>query len=326
MGSRTTIVPRSSVFTLEDGTWVVQRSVDRVQELLTGQERSFSSMDISFEISDPELDILVAQSVIHQYDEFFIWLDRALTDKSTQDNSVEGLTFYYVSIALEVSQIDLVRARLEEAGLTDRYEAAERNGHIAIMRLHEEPFIRLGHAEDAQTLLMPFMQSLETQLAIEQVSFDSSSLPAIWPEPLPPSDTLPLIRRSAPEIKAKSVICIDNERRTHQLVSQISEELGAILVSAYTGKDGTTLIQDADPALIVMDLKLPDMHGYEIVAYVRNNPELAHIPIVIVSTLDSEADRALAFTVAEAKDYIVKPLNTNELRRRIWRELNQNTV
>ncbi len=320
MSRRATTIPRSSIFSLEDGTWVVQRGIDRVQELLTGKEMSFSSMDISFEITDPELDILEAQGIISQYDDSFVWLTNELVDSSLTDSALGSTTHYFVRTNLNTDQLDMVRAKLESTGLSDRYEVAERFGQVVIMQLYEDPFLLLSHAEDAQTLLAPVMN---TELTVESVRFDASDASPIWTEPSLPETGPPLIRRLAPQIGAKTVVCIDSEKSTHDLVREKCKGLEAEIASAFDGKSGITLIQDADPAVVVMELTLPDLHGYKVLAYVRNNPDLAHIPVIIVSTLDTEIDRAFAFTVAQNVDYVTKPINTSEIRRHIWRFLSR---
>lgn len=317
----TTTIARSRMFTLEDGTWVVQRGIDRVQELLSGKERSFSSMDITFEITDPELDILQARGIVEQYDDFFVWLTSILAD-TVDSTTPELINYYYVQTDLGPEHVGFVQSKLEAIGLSDRYTATKRFEQVVVMRLNEEPFTRLSHAEDAQILLAPVMQA--TTLTVELVCFKPANIPPAWPAVAQDSNEFsPLIRRLEPKAKAKTVICIDAAETTHHLVRQICGEFGAEIASAYNGQDGITFIQDADPTLIVMDLTLPDIHGYEVVAFVRTNPELAHIPIMIVTALASETDWVFARTVANVEDYVVKPLHTKDIRRRIWRVLNR---
>lgn len=323
MSSHSIAVPRNMVFTLEDGTWVVQWNIDRVQELLTGKERSFSSLDISYEISDMELDLLLVQGLIEQYDEFFVWLPDEFAEPALAGHQLGLTTYYYVKTTLDINQMGTVRQKLEDTGLSDRYEVAERFGKVAILSRYEEPFIRLSYAEDAQTLLAPVIHDLSAKLSVEAVQFNTSRLKI--DERIPnnrPKPAQPLIRNFAPLNKSRTIVCIDTDTGTHKLVREVCADLGAEIASADNASDGMTLIQDADPALILMDLTLPDSHGYEIVAFIRNNPELAHIPIIIISALDTDTDRVFAFSIAKVKDYVVKPLRSNDLRRRVWRVLN----
>lgn len=327
MSRHTTTIPRSSIFTLEDGTWVVQRGVDRVQELLTRQDRVFSSLDMSFEITDNELDALCDKGIIEQYDDFFVWLKRDLAEASLHENSLGVTTYYYVQTDLSSDQAPIVQSRLANTGLANRYEVSTRSGKIIIMCLYGEPFSLFSSAEDAQILLIPVLQDLAPDLTIKSVRFNTGDILPVWAESRPASPTTPpLIRRLAPELRAKNVVCIDQDHRTHEIVGQICDELDVEIASAHVGKEGMTLIQDSDPALIIMDLTLPDLHGYEIVAFVRNNPELAHIPIIIVSQLNTDTDRAFAFTIAKVKDYIPKPFTVKEIRRQVWQILNQRSV
>lgn len=318
-------VPRSNVFTLEDGTCVVQRGIDRVQELINGNTRRFSSMDTGYEITDPELDILKAQGIISQYDNFFVWLGEELANFNFNEDTFGTLTLYSVTTDLPIDALPEIDNYLHSAGLADRYIAVERFGQIVVLGAHEEPFLRLSSAENAQTLLLPFMQTLQATMSIDVFQFQANTLPVHAPHEvdLLADSSTGLIRRLLPNTTVKTVVCIDDDPETHEIFAQVCAELGIDLVSATDGKQGLTWIQDADPALVVLDLSLPDIHGYEVVAATRNDPDLSHIPIMVITHLDTATDRALAYTVAGVIDYIVKPINTTNIRRRVWRELNQ---
>ena len=318
-------VPRSSIFTLEDGTWVVQRGIDKVQDLLSGQVRRFSSMDTSYEITDTELDILLAQGVITQFDNFFVWISSELMDYTLNDADFGKAIYYAVSTTIGTYDLATVQQYLITTGLSDRYTVVQRKDKIMILAAYEEPFLRLSSAENAQTLLSPYFQSLGSHISIELYHFDASQIPIARPDQVIDPPNHGLVQRLLPNIKKKTIVCIDEDPQVQQIFAQVCSELGVSLVSAVTGKQGLTWIQDADPMLVVMDLQLPDMHGYEIIASVRNNPDLAHIPIMVISNLDTETDRAFAYTISGVIDYISKPIQTSDIRRRVWRELNQHS-
>lgn len=322
MIQRTRAVPRSSVFTLEDGAWVVQRGVDQVQDMLTGNMRRFSSMDSSYEITDVELDMMESQELISQYDNFFVWLMGPLADFRVSDVNFGTATYYCVTTDLKPELEDFVIEYLENAGLSDRYTVGERFGKLTILAPHEEPFLRLSTAENAQTLLSPFIQSLSATMSVEVVGFDARYF-AVAPHVSAHHAQHGLVRRRPPHVDDRTLLCIDNDPDTHLLFGRVCEELGIDFVAVPTGKQGVTAIQDLDPDLVVMELSLPDIHGYEVVAVVRNDPDLTHTPIIITTAINSETDRALAYTVAGVVDYLVKPLDVNNIRRRIWRELYQ---
>ncbi|GIK64164.1 MAG: hypothetical protein BroJett018_19580 [Chloroflexota bacterium] len=332
MNPRSAPIPRHYFFTLEDGTWVVQRGMDRVQELLTGAERTYSSLDISFEIEDLELELLKAQGVIDRYDDSFVWLhedpqNEIVVPTSTLQKTLGVAVYYFVQTGLDVSQLELVQEHLDEIGLADRYRASERQNNVIIIHAHDEPFSRLGSAEDAETLVMPALTNLGAKLKVEAVRFNAQELPMLVSGRLfGDIPNHPLVRKLEPKIKLQTVICVDHEMETHTTVREVVEVLGQEMVSAFTVHEALALLQDVDPALLLVSLDMPDMHGYKVVAAVRNDPELSRIPILILNTLDTDKDRTLAFNVANAVDFVMKPVYPERIRRKIWRVLNQYTT
>lgn len=332
MSSRSAPIPRHYFFTLEDGTWVVQRGMDRVQELLTGAERTYSSLDISFEIEDLELELLKAQGIIDRYDDSFIWLhedpqNEIVVPTSTLQKKLGVAVYYFVQTGLDVTYLEAVQEQLEAIDLADRYRASGRHNYVIIIHAHDEPFSRLGSAEDAQTLVMPALVGLGAELKVESVRFNALELPILLPgRGLNEVDNRPLVRKLEPKIKLQTVICVDHEMETHTTVRAVVEALGQEMMSAFTGQEALSLLQDIDPALLLVSLDMPDMHGYKVVAAVRNDPELSRIPILILNTLDTDKDRILAFNVANAVDFVLKPVYPERIRRKIWRVLNQYTT
>jgi CheY-like chemotaxis protein len=323
VGARSIPIPRYFVFTLEDSTWVVQRGADHVQELLTGVERSHSILDATYEITDIELDLLMAQGIIERYDDAYVWLtDTVHTEGMISMNALERplgvATYYYVGIPLPPEELKQVQKILVDMGLDDRYRAIARLGSVIVVDQNGEPFSKLSLAEDAHILISPRLENLAVRASVKSLRFNSSSLEFPWDET---TSDKSLIRRLAPEIKGNTIVCIDDEEPTHRIVREVLSTWGVEVASAHNGRDAITLISDVDPTLILTDLKLPDMHGYEIVAHVRNNPDLSHIPLIIISAVDTPADRLFAFNTANAMDYVVKPFTGEEIRRKVWRVL-----
>lgn len=318
-------IPRYFVFTLEDSTWVVQRGPDQVQELLTGKERSHSSLDDSFAITDIELEILVAQGIVERFDDAYVWLrdtqhTEGMISMTALARPLGVATYYYVEIDAPPERHDAIKDAIEKLGLSDRYRVTQRFRKMVIMTASEEPFTKLGAAEDAQFLLAPALHKFDASASVKLVRFHSDDIPP--PATPPDTESRNLIKTSAEETKGHTIVCVDDEEITHEIAREVMQAWGVEVFSAYTGRDAITLIEDVDPALILMDLQLPDMHGYEIVAHILNNPDLAHIPIIIISALTSETDRMLAFNIAHAADYATKPITGEEIRRKVWRILN----
>lgn len=319
-------IPRYFVFTLEDSTWVVQRGPDHVQELLTGKERSHSILDATYPITDVELELLMAQGIVDRYDEAYVWLrdthhTEGMISMSALERPFGVTTHYYVEIGLATDQRAAVQDAIAELGLDNRYQASVLDGQVIILAASGEPFARLSTAEDAQFLLLPALEPFAAQAAVRTLRFEAGALP-LPDEPSTRHAEYALIQALAPQIKGHVIVCVDDEHATHDVVREALLPWGVDVLSAYTGQEALVLIADADPTLILTDLKLPDMHGYEIVAHLRNNPDLTHIPLLIISSLDTETDRIFALSIAQAADYLTKPITGEELQRKVWRVLN----
>ncbi|WP_298818864.1 response regulator [Chloroflexus sp.] len=105
------------------------------------------------------------------------------------------------------------------------------------------------------------------------------------------------------------VLVIDDDPTIGDLIRRLVPANDAYVITAETGSEGARIALDLIPDLIVLDLKLPDRHGLEVLADLRSKPELANTPIVVL-TIDEQAQRGLTLDVAE---YLVKPIEPQRL-------------
>jgi DNA-binding response OmpR family regulator len=114
------------------------------------------------------------------------------------------------------------------------------------------------------------------------------------------------------------LLIIDDEPLTVDMLSTFLEMSGYICAKAYNGTDGLTLLQVEKPDILIVDLMMPDIEGFEVCQRVRAQVEYATVPIMIISArTDRESiDRAMA---AGANAYLTKPpdlkLMLNEIKR-----------
>ncbi|MDG5789229.1 ATP-binding protein [Evansella sp. AB-P1] len=121
--------------------------------------------------------------------------------------------------------------------------------------------------------------------------------------------------------KATSVLYIEDNLDNIEVMKGMLHEIGNVdLTSVTTGEKGIKQAFDIHPAIILLDLSLPDIHGYEVLNKLKSNPITKNIPIVAVSAdaLQSTIKQAL---VAGCSAYITKPINFEELTRVIERIL-----
>ena len=108
------------------------------------------------------------------------------------------------------------------------------------------------------------------------------------------------------------ILVVDDELDTIELVQAAFKRSGCIVLGAVNGCDGLHLAREHIPAIILIDLMLPGLDGFELCRQLRDDPSTAHIPRVILSARNSLADQADALA-AGADRYVVKPVGVKAL-------------
>ena len=122
---------------------------------------------------------------------------------------------------------------------------------------------------------------------------------------IPPQTTL----TERPLNVAGVVLIIDDEPVVHELVKSVLDKEGFFAVSAYTGEDGLKLARELQPDVITLDVMLPDMDGWAILAQLKADARLSDIPVVVISML---SDQNTGFALGAA-EYMVKPIDREQL-------------
>ena len=106
---------------------------------------------------------------------------------------------------------------------------------------------------------------------------------------------------------AKVLIVDDSPSQLYNL-QKIVEKLGHDVVTAEDGAEGVELAKSELPDLILMDVVMPNLNGFQATRTISKNDTTAHIPIILVTTKDQETDRVWGMRQG-AKDYVTKPVN-----------------
>ncbi|NOZ09784.1 MAG: response regulator [Gammaproteobacteria bacterium] len=115
---------------------------------------------------------------------------------------------------------------------------------------------------------------------------------------------------------AKKVLVVDDSPTDLHLLSEILSKNGYSVVPAQSGEEAIELSKSEQPDLILMDIVMPGMNGFEATRAISKNPDTASIPILIVSTKGQETDRVWGLRQG-AKDYLVKPIDEKTLMGKI---------
>lgn len=112
------------------------------------------------------------------------------------------------------------------------------------------------------------------------------------------------------------LLCVDDNETILELVSQILRPAGHEITLAYDGSEALELIDSREPDLIVLDLDMPRISGFEVCRRIKGNPFTARIPILML-TAQVDIDNKVRGFEAGADDYLAKPFHPRELQARV---------
>ena len=122
--------------------------------------------------------------------------------------------------------------------------------------------------------------------------------------------------RSAEETAGKRILVVDDDRNLRKIIQTNLELAGYDVSTAANGEEALRLLDSMQPDLIVLDVMMPMMDGYEVARRIRRHPSNTHVPIIML-TAKSEVEDKLAGFEAGADDYITKPFGPQELLARV---------
>jgi CheY-like chemotaxis protein len=132
---------------------------------------------------------------------------------------------------------------------------------------------------------------------------------------LPPEKQrlLERLHSSDEDLIGRTVLLVDDDARNIFALSSVLERRGMKVLTATTGKEAIALIESTpDLAMVLMDIMMPEMDGYQTIAMVRENPAYRRLPIVALTAKAMVGDREKCLE-AGATDYLAKPVNIDQL-------------
>ncbi len=123
-----------------------------------------------------------------------------------------------------------------------------------------------------------------------------------------PTDTAVLEQRD----RRTFALVVDDSITVRRVTQRLLERNGMRVLTAKDGVDAVSLLQENLPDIILLDIEMPRMDGYEVAAHVRSDPRLKNIPIVMITSRVSEKHRARAIELG-VDDYLGKPYQENQL-------------
>jgi CheY-like chemotaxis protein len=131
---------------------------------------------------------------------------------------------------------------------------------------------------------------------------------------------LETLHRSNEALRGRKVLIVDDDARNIFALSIVLENQEMDIISATNGRQAIELIENTpDLSMVLMDIMMPEMDGYETMRRIRNNPGFRSLPILALTAKAMKGDREKCLE-AGASDYIAKPVNTDQLLSllRVW--------
>lgn len=115
---------------------------------------------------------------------------------------------------------------------------------------------------------------------------------------------------------SKLVLVVEDQEDNRRIMRDLLTSGGYEVMEAVTGEEGVAAAESHRPDLILMDIQLPGVDGYEATRQIKANPDLHHIPIIVVTSYALSGDDVKAYE-AGCDDYVSKPFSPRELLAKI---------
>lgn len=119
----------------------------------------------------------------------------------------------------------------------------------------------------------------------------------------------------------RTVVCIEDEQEMIELVRLILSRKKIEVHGALGGREGLDKIAEVQPDLVLLDLMMPEMDGWEVYQKMKASPEMRDIPVIVVTAKAQSIDRVLGLHIARVDDYITKPFGPQNLLESVERVL-----
>jgi len=113
--------------------------------------------------------------------------------------------------------------------------------------------------------------------------------------------------------KLKCILCIEDEPEMIDLMRLILGRRGFEVKGATSGVEGLKMIRDEKPDLVLLDLMMPEMDGWEVYQQIKADEKTKGIPVIVVTAKAQSIDRVLGLHIAKVDDYIAKPFSPQDL-------------
>ena len=121
----------------------------------------------------------------------------------------------------------------------------------------------------------------------------------------------------------KCILCVEDEPEMIDLIRLILGRRGFEVKGANGGVEGLKMIRQELPDLVLLDLMMPDMDGWEVYQQMKADEKTKGIPVIVVTAKAQSIDKVLGLHIAKVDDYIAKPFSPQDLMNSVEKILNK---
>lgn len=316
-------IPRHQVFTLVDGVYVVQWQEKKVQELLTGHYRDYDhQQDFGHAITDWELKQLKTGGRVEHYNRTYVWLYPLPEAGRFGQRRVLGrgdrVHVYYLATPYPAERLADVHGVLEKIGIVERFQATIREGNVILVNGDGELFTTAEDARQAQQFLYAnaprvfgdlVVAFLEQSRRTTQSTAESEGELSL--------DAIIAGQTNISQVAGKRVLAALKREDEREAFGSLFDKMALEASFAASAAEAVQMLEDAPSDLLIIDIQLPDMHGWQMLSKLREIERLRELPILVLTDQPN-----FGMTVAGVS-YLQRPISIARLRHNVYMALTE---
>jgi len=122
---------------------------------------------------------------------------------------------------------------------------------------------------------------------------------------------------------AEKILIVDDDREMVDLIDLFLSNAGFVTLSAFSGEEALDKTFEEKPDLILLDIMMPRIDGWEVLRRIKNDPEARNIPVAFITARTQNIDKMIGLSVMKAAGYITKPFSKQELLTEVRRIIDE---
>lgn len=314
-------IPRHQVFTLADGAYVVQWQEKKVQELLSGHYRDYDhQQEFGHAITDWELKQLKSSGRVEHFNRTYVWLYPLPEAGRFGHRRVLGrgnrIHVYYLATPYPAARLNDVQAVLENIGIVDHFRATTREGSVILVKGEGDLFTEAEEARQAQQFLYANAPKVFGELVVAFLERSKRVTP--------PSDqtngdlSLDAIiasQTNTSRVAGKRVVAALKRDDEREAFGNLFDKMELESAFATSAAEAVQILEDVESDLLIIDIQLPDMHGWQMLSKLREIERLRELPIIVLT------DRPNFGMTVAGVSYLQRPISIARLRHNVYMAL-----